>query len=111
MFPLKRTNIALCPPKYYDFSELCHVSSRAGSMHTFRSLNCQLGLIPGSMALALAGVDLGLGRGEADRQQHPEALKTLIAIARIHRSVERNRADHCSAQADRGARGREDDAG
>ncbi len=66
-------------------------------MHTFRSLNCQLGLIPGSMALALAGVDLGLGRGQADRQQHPEALKTLIAIARIQSTEASNAIEQITA--------------
>ncbi len=49
------------------------------------------------MALALAGVDLGLGRGEADRQQHPEALKTLIAIARIQSTEASNAIEQITA--------------
>ncbi len=61
-------------------SEAAHSKTRK-SMHTFRPLDRQLGLIPASMALTLAGVDLGRGHEEAYRQQHPEALKTLVEIA------------------------------
>ncbi|HTW41976.1 MAG TPA: Fic family protein [Solirubrobacteraceae bacterium] len=66
-------------------------------MHTFRSLDRQLGLIPASMALALAGVDLGRGREEAYRQQHPEALKTLIEIARIQSTEASNAIEQITA--------------
>jgi Fic family protein len=66
-------------------------------MHTFRSLDRQLGLIPGSMALALAAVDLGRGREEAYRQQHPEALKTLVEIARIQSTEASNAIEQITA--------------
>jgi Fic family protein len=66
-------------------------------MHTFRSLDRQIGLIPGSMAVALAGVDLGRGREEAYRQQHPEALKTLVEIARIQSTEASNAIEHITA--------------
>jgi Fic family protein len=66
-------------------------------MHTFRSLDRQLGLIPASMALALAGVDLGRGREEAYRQQHPEALKTLIEMARIQSTEASNAIERITA--------------
>lgn len=66
-------------------------------MHTFRSLEQQIGLIPGSMARALAGIDLGRGREEAFRQQHPEALKTLIEIARIQSTEASNAIENITA--------------
>jgi Fic family protein len=66
-------------------------------MHTFRSLDRQIGLVPGSMAVALAGVDLGRGREEAYRQQHPEALKTLVEIARIQSTEASNAIEHITA--------------
>jgi Fic family protein len=66
-------------------------------MHTFRSLDRQFGLIPSSMALALAGIDLGRGRQEAHRQQQPEALKTLVEIARIQSTEASNAIEHVTA--------------
>lgn len=66
-------------------------------MHTFRSLDRQLGLIPGSMALALAGVDRGRGREEAHSQQHPETLKTLVEIARIQSTEASNAIERITA--------------
>ena len=82
-------------------------------MHTFRSLDRQIGLIPSALALALAHVDLGHGREEAYRQQHPEALKTLIEIARIQSTEASNAIERITAPRKRieALRGREDDAG
>ena len=66
-------------------------------MHTFRVLDQQIGMVPASMARALAGVDLARGREEAFREQHPEALKTLTAIARIHSTEASNAIEHITA--------------
>lgn len=52
-------------------------------MHSFRVLDRLIGMVPGPMARALAGIDLLRGREEAFRARRPEALKTLTAIARI----------------------------
>ena len=49
------------------------------------------------MARALAGVDLGRGREEAYKQQHPETLKTLVEIARIQSTEASNAIEHITA--------------
>lgn len=66
-------------------------------MHTFRVLDQQIGMIPASMARALAGVELARGREEAFREQHPEALKTLTEIARIQSTEASNAIEHITA--------------
>jgi Fic family protein len=60
-------------------------------MHTFRTLERQIGMVPASMAVALGGIDRAQGGERALRTQHPEALKTLTEIARIQ-SVESSNA-------------------
>jgi Fic family protein len=52
-------------------------------VHTFRSLDRQIGMVPGAMARALGGIDTHRGREHAFRQQQPHALKKLTEIARI----------------------------
>jgi Fic family protein len=66
-------------------------------MHTFRVLDQQIGMVPGSMARALAGIDLARGREEAFRERHPEAFKTLTAIARIQSTEASNAIEHITA--------------
>jgi len=60
-------------------------------MQTFRALERHLGLIPASVAQQLGAIDVGRGRQEAFRLQHPEVLETLRQIAVIQ-SVEASNA-------------------
>jgi Fic family protein len=60
-------------------------------MHTFRTLDRQIGMVPGSTTVALRAIDQSQGSERAFSLQHPEALKTLIQIARIQ-SVESSNA-------------------
>src|SRR6266498_418507 len=76
--------------------EWCHVS-RHRRMHTFRVLDGQIGMIPGSMARTLAGIDLARGREEAFREQHPQALRTLTEIARIQSTEASNAIEQVTA--------------
>jgi len=66
-------------------------------MHTFRALDRQIGMIPGSMARAVAAVDLARGRQEAFRERHPEALKALTQIARIQSTEASNAIEQITA--------------
>lgn len=60
-------------------------------MQTFRALERHLGLIPASIAQQLGAIDVGRGRQDAFRLQHPEVLETLRQIAVIQ-SVEASNA-------------------
>lgn len=60
-------------------------------MYTFRTLDAQIGMVPGPMTVALRAIDQSQGSERAFSLQHPEALKTLIQIARIQ-SVESSNA-------------------
>jgi Fic family protein len=60
-------------------------------MHTFRTLDAQIGMVPGPMTVSLRAIDQSQGSERAFSLQHPEALKTLIQIARIQ-SVESSNA-------------------
>ena len=60
-------------------------------MHTFRTLQRQIGMVPAPMTVALRAIDQSQGSERAFSLQHPEALKTLIQIARIQ-SVESSNA-------------------
>lgn len=60
-------------------------------MHTFRTLERQIGMVPGPMTVALRAIDQSQGSERAFSLQHPEALKTLVQIARIQ-SVEASNA-------------------
>jgi Fic family protein len=60
-------------------------------MHTFRTLKRQIGMVPAPMTVALRAIDQSQGSERAFSLQHPEALKTLIQIARIQ-SVESSNA-------------------
>lgn len=66
-------------------------------MHSFRTLERQIGLIPGPMARALGAIDTGRGREQAFRSQAPEVLKTLTRIARIQSTVASNAIEHITA--------------
>ena len=60
-------------------------------MYTFRTLDAQIGMVPGPMTVALRAIDQSQGSERAFSLQHPGALKTLIQIARIQ-SVESSNA-------------------
>ena len=60
-------------------------------MHTFRTLKRQIGMVPAPMTVVLRAIDQSQGSERAFSLQHPEALKTLIQIARIQ-SVESSNA-------------------
>jgi hypothetical protein len=66
-------------------------------MHTFRTLERQIGMVPTSVVKQLSAIDVGRGREEAFRRQHPEALKTLIEIARIQSTAASNAIENITA--------------
>jgi Fic family protein len=70
-------------------------------MHTFRTLNRQIGMVPARMAVALSGIDRAQGSERALRTQHPEALKTLREIARIQSVESSNAIEHITAPSQR----------
>ena len=60
-------------------------------MQTFRNLDKHLGLVPAQMAQQLSAIDIGRGRQEAFRHQHPALLESLRHVAMIQ-SVEASNA-------------------
>jgi Fic family protein len=60
-------------------------------MHTFRTLEHQIGRVPAAMTVALGAIDRAQGREQAFAQQRPGALEALTQIARIQ-SVESSNA-------------------
>jgi len=60
-------------------------------MHTFRTLDRQIGMVPAPVAVALGGIDRAQGREGALRERGPQKLSTLREIARIQ-SVESSNA-------------------
>jgi len=66
-------------------------------MHTFRTIERQIGMVPASVARMLGAIDLARGREEAFRERHPEALKTLIEIARIQSTEASNAIEQVTA--------------
>jgi len=61
------------------------------AMHTFRTLDRQIGMVPAAIAATLGGIDRAQGRERALAQRNPEALRTLREIARVQ-SVEASNA-------------------
>jgi Fic family protein len=70
-------------------------------MHTFRTLNRQIGMIPASMAVALGDMDRAQGAHSALHARHPETLKTLVEIARIQSVESSNAIENIRAPAER----------
>jgi Fic family protein len=66
-------------------------------MHTFRTIERQIGMVPAGMVNQLSAIDVGRGRAEAFRRQHPEALKTLVEIARIQSTEASNAIENVTA--------------
>ena len=60
-------------------------------MKTFRALERHLGLVPAALLRQVSEIDVARGREEVYRRQNPEALRTLVAVARIQ-SVEASNA-------------------
>jgi len=52
-------------------------------MHTFRSLDRQIGLVPAGIVRDLGAIDTARGREQAYRRQRPQVLETLVDAARI----------------------------
>lgn len=70
-------------------------------MHTFRTLDRQIGMLPGSMAVALGRIDRLQGTRAASRESRPEAFKTLTEIARIQSVESSNAIENITAPAKR----------
>jgi Fic family protein len=66
-------------------------------MHTFRTLERQIGLIPAGMVNQLGAIEAGRGREEAFRRQHPERLTTLVEVARIQSTEASNAIENVTA--------------
>jgi Fic family protein len=66
-------------------------------VHSFRTLEHQIGLVPASIVNQLSAIDVGRGREEAFRRQHPEALQTLVEIARIQSTEASNAIEDVTA--------------
>ncbi len=70
-------------------------------MHTFRTLDRQIGAVPGSMAVALGRIDNLQGTQTASRRSRPEALRTLTETARIQSVQSSNAIENIVAPAPR----------
>jgi len=66
-------------------------------MHTFRSLENQIGLVPAGIVRALSFIDTARGREDLFRNQHPQALKALLEIARIQSTEASNAIENVTA--------------
>ncbi len=66
-------------------------------MHTFRSLDRKIGMIPGALGRTLGDIDTRRGREQAFREQHPQSLKTLTEIARIQSTEASNAIERITA--------------
>jgi Fic family protein len=66
-------------------------------VHTFRTIDRQIGLVPANLVAQLSAIDVGRGRAEAFRRQHPEALRTLVEIARIQSTESSNAIENITA--------------
>lgn len=66
-------------------------------MHTFRSLDRQIGMIPGAIVRTLGNIDTSRGREQAFRAQRPQSLKMLTDIARIQSTEASNAIERITA--------------
>jgi len=66
-------------------------------MQTFRALERQIGMVPAGMVSQLSAIDVGRGREEAFSRQHAEALRTLVAVARIQSTEASNAIENVTA--------------
>jgi Fic family protein len=70
-------------------------------MHTFRALDHQIGMVSASIAVTLGEIDHAQGSQSAFHERRPEALKTLIEIARIQSVKSSNAIESITAPAER----------
>jgi Fic family protein len=70
-------------------------------MHTFRTLDRQIGMVPGPVAVALGGIERAQGREGALRERAPERLSTLREIARVQSVESSNAIEHIVAPSER----------
>ncbi len=70
-------------------------------MHTFRTLDRQIGMVPAPVAVALGGIDRAQGREGALRERGPETLSTLRGIARIQSVQSSNAIEDITAPSER----------
>lgn len=70
-------------------------------MHTFRTLDRQIGMVPASMAVALGEIDRAQGAQSAFRGRRPDSLRTLTEIARIQSVASSNAIENITAPAER----------
>jgi Fic family protein len=70
-------------------------------MHTFRTLDRQIGMVPASVAVTLGRIDNLQGRLGALRERGPETLSTLRGIARIQSVESSNAIENITAPSDR----------
>ena len=70
-------------------------------MHTFRTLDRQIGMVPARVAVALGGIDRAQGREGALRERGPEMLSTLRGIARIQSVESSNAIEDITAPSER----------
>ena len=66
-------------------------------MHTFRTLNSQIGLVPAAAARTLGAIDTARGREEAFRLQRPQLLETLVDVARVQSTEASNAIEGIAA--------------
>jgi Fic family protein len=70
-------------------------------MHTFRTLDRQIGMVPAPVAVALGGIDRAQGREGALRERGPETLSALREIARIQSVESSNAIENITAPSER----------
>jgi Fic family protein len=70
-------------------------------MHTFRSLDRQLGVVPAPMVVTLGEIDWAQGVQSVSVERRPETLKTLVQIARIQSVESSNAIEDITAPAER----------
>jgi Fic family protein len=70
-------------------------------MHTFRTLDRQIGMVPAPVAVALGGIDRAQGRQGSSSERRPETLSTLREIARVQSVVSSNAIEDITAPQER----------
>jgi Fic family protein len=70
-------------------------------MHTFRTIDRQIGMVPASMAMTLGEIDRAQGAQSATHAHRPEALRTLTEIARIQSVGSSNAIENIMAPPER----------
>jgi Fic family protein len=66
-------------------------------MHTFRTLDRQIGFVPAAIARTLGTIDTARGREQAFKQQRPQVLDALVDVARIQSTEASNAIEGVAA--------------